>query len=148
MKALAFHLLLLQLLLLLLLLLGGGDKTGCVAAGLRGEIAQARGDLDTAINEFEAAVAIEDLANYVEPPAWAQPMRHYLGAALLDAGRPAEAEAVYRRDLRCNAENGWSLVGLYQSLAGQGKKAEAKEAYARYQSAWQHSDTALISSRM
>jgi Tfp pilus assembly protein PilF len=74
-------------------------------------------------------------------------MRHYLGAALLKAGQPDRAEKIYRRDLRWNAENGWSLYGLYQSLADQGKTAESDEVLKRYEQAWQHSDTALTQSR-
>ena len=76
----------------------------------------ASGDLPGAINAFRAGVAIEDQNNYTEPPDWAQPMRHYLGAALLLAGQAEQAEAVYRRDLRWNQNNGWSLVGLRQAL--------------------------------
>lgn len=115
--------------------------------GLEGEINEARGDLDGAITSYRLAVGIEDKGNYTEPPAWAQPTRHYLGAALLKAGKPEEAEKVYRRDLRWNTENGWSLYGLHQSLADQGKAQQAAETFARYQQAWMHSDTALTSSR-
>jgi Tfp pilus assembly protein PilF len=74
-------------------------------------------------------------------------MRHYLGAVLLKADHPGDAEKVYRRDLRWNAENGWSLYGLHQSLADQGKTKEAADAFARYEQAWLHSDTALTASR-
>ena len=74
-------------------------------------------------------------------------MRHYLGSALLKAGNPEEAEKTYRRDLRWNAENGWSLYGLHESLAAQGKTEQAAEAFARYEAAWKHSDTALTASR-
>lgn len=115
--------------------------------GLEGEIKEAKGDIDGAIASYLLAVALEDKGNYTEPPAWAQPMRHYLGAALLKAGNPEEAERVYRRDLRWNAENGWSLFGLHQSLADQGKAKQAAEMFARYEAAWKHSDTALTSSR-
>lgn len=38
------------------------------------------------------------------------------GAVLLQAGRAAEAEAVYREGLRRNPENGWSPFGLAQRL--------------------------------
>ena len=48
-------------------------------------------------------------------------------------GRPAEAEAVYRDDLKRNPDNGWSLFGLAQSLRAQGKTAEAAEVEARFQ---------------
>ncbi|MEE4280380.1 MAG: hypothetical protein V2I41_00445 [Pseudomonadales bacterium] len=115
--------------------------------GLEGEIHEAQGNLTEAIASYTAAVALEDKGNYTEPPAWAQPMRHYLGAALLKAGQPDRAEKIYRRDLRWNAENGWSLYGLYQSLADQGKSAESDEVLKRYEQAWQHSDTALTQSR-
>ena len=116
--------------------------------GLAGEIHQAKGDFDAAITAFEAGVAIEDQNNYTEPPDWAQPMRHYLGAALLEAGLAAEAEAVYRRDLRWNQNNGWSLFGLHQALDAQGKDREAQELYAEYESSWQNSDVVLARSRL
>ena len=74
-------------------------------------------------------------------------MRHNLGAGLLEAGRPAEAEAVYREDLRQYPENGRSLFGLAESLRAQGKAAEAAEAQQRFEAAWQHADVSLTSSR-
>ncbi len=116
--------------------------------GLNGEILQAEGDITGAIQAFEKGVALEDLNNYTEPPDWAQPMRHYLGAALLEAGRAVEAEAVYRRDLRWNQKNGWSLFGLQQALAMQGRTEEAEQALTMFQTAWAHSDITLTRSRM
>ena len=118
------------------------------AHGLAGEVKQARGDLDGAIVAFAAGVAIEDLNNYTEPPDWAQPMRHYLGAALVAAGRLQEAEAVYRRDLRWNQNNGWSLYGLQRALALQGKGNEADTVRARFELAWRNSDVTLVASRL
>ena len=117
------------------------------AHGLEGEIKEARGDFEGAMKSYLLAVRLEDNGNYTEPPAWAQPMRHYLGAVLLKAGNPEKAEEVYRRDLRWNAENGWSLYGLHESLAAQGKTEQAAAAFARYKVAWKNSDTALTSSR-
>jgi tetratricopeptide (TPR) repeat protein len=116
--------------------------------GLAGEILQAQGDYDAAIAAFTAGVAIEDENNYTEPPDWAQPMRHYLGAVLLEADRAAEAEDVYRRDLRWNQNNGWSLFGLYQALDMQGKEQEAQEVYAEYEASWKNSDVMLARSRL
>ncbi|MBV1879581.1 MAG: hypothetical protein KUG79_18205 [Pseudomonadales bacterium] len=124
------------------------DLLSIAAHGLAGEIAFVSDDLDNAIIAFKAAVAIEDQSNYTEPPAWAQPMRHYLGKALLAANKPGEAENIYRRDLRWNAENGWSLYGLYLSLKAQGKNTAAQATFTRYEKAWQHSDTALTASTM
>jgi tetratricopeptide (TPR) repeat protein len=116
--------------------------------GLQGEILQAEGRFDEAIAAFAEAVAIEDQNNYTEPPDWSQPVRHFLGAALVEAGQYEQAEAVYRRDLRWNQNNGWSLYGLYQSLDKQGKEAEAASVYQQYEQAWQHADVTLTRSRI
>ena len=114
--------------------------------GLEGELLMASGDLPGAIDAFLAGVVIEDQNNYTEPPDWAQPMRHYLGAALLRAGQAERAEAVYRRDLRWNQNNGWSLFGLRQALIAQDKEREAAEILEAWQKAWAFADVKLSSS--
>ena len=116
--------------------------------GLEGEFLMASGDLTGAIEAFRAGVAIEDQNNYTEPPDWAQPMRHYLGAALLLAGQAEQAESVYRRDLRWNQNNGWSLFGLGQALIAQDKKREAVEVLEAWQKAWAFADIELSSSHL
>ena len=113
------------------------------ALNLTGEIKQAEGDLVGAIAAFENAVELEDLNNYTEPPDWAQPARHYLGAALMSAGRYAEAEAVYRRDLKWNHNNGWSLFGLQQALNAQSRFIESRRVMNEYRKAWGYSDVEL-----
>ena len=118
------------------------------AFGLEGETLMAQGDLSAAIEAFRAGVAIEDQNNYTEPPDWAQPMRHYLGAALLKAGQPEAAEAVYRRDLRWNQNNGWSLFGLHQALAAQNKQTEASQVFNQWQIAWTAADVTLTVSHL
>jgi tetratricopeptide (TPR) repeat protein len=91
------------------------------------------------------AVALGDKLAYSEPDDWFYPVRHYQGAALLSARRPAEAEAVYREDLRRHPKNGWALFGLSQSLASQNKTAEANAAKAAYEDAWKNADIKLTS---
>ena len=118
------------------------------AFGLEGEVLMAQGDVQGAIRAFQAGVAIEDQNNYTEPPDWAQPMRHYLGAALLKAAQPAAAEAVYRRDLRWNQNNGWALFGLHQALVAQGKSSEAEQIYREWQTAWTYADVVLTASHL
>jgi tetratricopeptide (TPR) repeat protein len=117
------------------------------ALALEGEIKESQGDLDGAIANYEAAIEIEDTLAYTEPPDWAQPMRQYLGAALLDADRAENAEAVYRQDLIENRNNGWSLFGLWQSLEMQGKVTAAAAARADFEAAWEHADVELTRSR-
>ena len=114
--------------------------------GLSGEIHTAKGDFEKAIDAFREGVALEDHNNYTEPPDWAQPMRHYLGAVLMDAGRFDEAEAVYRRDLKWNHNNGWALFGLEQALSAQGKDTEAKQVKNEFIKAWGYSDVELTRS--
>ena len=118
------------------------------AFGLEGEVLMAQGDVQGAIRAFQTGVAIEDQNNYTEPPDWAQPMRHYLGAALLKAAQPAAAEAVYRRDLRWNQNNGWALFGLHQALVAQGKSSEAEQIYREWQTAWTYADVELTASHL
>ena len=104
------------------------------------ELARAAKDYDAAIAALNAAVTIEDTLPYDEPPAWHWPARQALGATLLAAGKPAEAEKAYRDELQRNPENGWSLYGLSQALKAQKKNAEAKEVADRYAKAWANAD--------
>ena len=113
---------------------------------LAAEIAAAVGDDEVAIAAFREAMAIEDELPYDEPPGWHLPVRHSLGAMLVGAGRPAEAEEVYREELRRNPENGWSLFGLSQALLAQGQDDEAAAVNARFGQAWAQADIVLSAS--
>lgn len=117
------------------------------AFGLQGELKQAQGDINGAISAFASAVAIEDGLGYTEPPDWPQQMRHFLGAALLDAGRASEAEREYRRDGELHPNNGWALFGLWQSLEAQGRTDEAAPVLRAYEQAWEDADVVLERSR-
>lgn len=114
---------------------------------LAGEIALARGRSAEGIAHLDRAVRLQDGLTYNEPPDWFFPVRHYLGAALLDAGLAREAEAVYWQDLAKNRENGYALLGLGQALAAQGRDAEAADLRARYARAFARADVQLGSSR-
>jgi tetratricopeptide (TPR) repeat protein len=129
---------------------GADGKTALSIAvhALSGEIATRRGDLEAGINHFREAAKIEDAGLYFEPPKWYYPIRHSLGAALVKAGRNAEAEKVYREDLRRFPENGWSLFGLAQALRAQRKNAEADAVEARFRRAWASTDVTLTASRL
>jgi tetratricopeptide (TPR) repeat protein len=118
------------------------------AYGLQGEFFSAKGEHLKAVHSFQKGVNLEDQNNYTEPPDWAQPMRHYLGAALLKLGEFQEAEKTYRRDLQWNQNNGWSLYGLYKSLELQGRKTESKEIYTQWNSAWEASDIKITASHL
>lgn len=127
----------------------GENQVALQIAGhaLAGEILLRREDARGAVEEFRAAVVLEDALPYTEPPSWYYPMRQSLGKALIAARRLSEAEQAYREDLERFPENGWSLFGLSQSLAAQGRKAEAQEALDRFNRAWAQSDVRLKGSR-
>ena len=115
---------------------------------LHGEIEEAKGNLDAAIVHYNVAIQYQDSLNYTEPPDWSQSMRLYLGAVLLEAGRAAEAEAVYRKDLIWNQQNGWTTFGLVQALEAQGKTQEAIVVERQFQSYFRNSDVEITRSRM
>ena len=123
----------------------GGDILGIAAAILEGEIHRNAEDLERSIRAFEAAVAQEDALMYDEPEPLPFAARHWLGAALLEAGRHADAEQVYRADLDDHPHNGWSLFGLKAALDAQGKSAPEIER--DLAASWARADTWLQASR-
>jgi pimeloyl-ACP methyl ester carboxylesterase len=79
---------------------------------------------------------------------WHQPPRQVLGALLLEAGRPVDAEQIYLEDLKRFRENGWSLFGLMRSLEAQHRTSDAAGVRRRFEKAWARADVTLTSSRM
>lgn len=116
-------------------------------AVLEGDLAARKGDYDRAVAFLDQGVRLEDGLAYFEPPDWGFPVRHVLGAVLLEAGRPGEAETVYWEDLRRNPENGWALFGLGQALRAQGKNEQAIVIEERFQRAWADADIKLAATR-
>jgi tetratricopeptide (TPR) repeat protein len=114
---------------------------------LRGETERRDGRLAEAIASFERAVTIEDSLIYDEPEPLDFSARDWLGAALIEANRPADAEGVYREALADHPHNGWALFGLAQTLAAQGRATDAAEVRAQFARAWPRADVWLRSSR-
>ncbi len=110
---------------------------------LAGELRLRDGEVNLALAHLERAVRLEDSLRYSEPPAWFTPPRHYLGTALLRAGRPLEAEVVYWQDLAKNRDNGFALYGLAQALEAQGRDDEASSVRRRFEKAWEAADVTL-----
>jgi tetratricopeptide (TPR) repeat protein len=107
-------------------------------AGGEVAVAMAKGVLAEAENRFSEAetwlgkaVQLEDQMVYDEPKDWLLPPRQYLGAVMLKAGKFGNAEAVFRKDLDFNPNNGWSLKGLEMALAAQHREKEWKAYAAR-----------------
>lgn len=124
-----------------------GQRLDIARHHLAGEIAFARGDRKQAEAELVAGIALQDSLPYAEPPPFYFPLRQAYGVVLLDAGRAADAEVVYREDLRRYPKNGWSLLGLSQSLAKQGQYGPAQYARKGFQNAWVRADVPIERSR-
>jgi tetratricopeptide (TPR) repeat protein len=117
-------------------------------ASVDGEIARKSGDLAGAVAHFRRAQEMERKLPYTEPAYWHRPVSHLLGAALLEAGRAAEAEHVYHDSLHHYRRDGWALAGLVKALEAQGKTAEAAKARAEFTEAWKRADVTLETSRL
>lgn len=113
---------------------------------LEGEILVREGKVDEGLAQLREAVKREDEMKYDEPPGWILPVRHSLGAVLVQAGRFGAAEDVYRQDLERLPENGWSLFGLARTLRLQNRAAEAAPIEARFKQTWRNADIELTSS--
>lgn len=121
------------------------DLLGILAGILEGEVERSEGRLDSAIAAFERAVALYDGLIYDEPEPLPFSPRHWLGAALLEAKRPVDAERVHRDDLKKHPHNGWSLFGLNAALTAQGRRSvEVEKDLA---ASWARSDIWLQASR-
>ena len=96
-----------------------------------------------AVPHWERAVVLQDALVYDEPPAWYYPVRESLGAALLRAGRAADAEGVFREGIARIPRNGRMLFGLMESLRSQGKSDAAELVRREFDAAWQKADVKL-----
>ncbi len=105
-------------------------------AMLEGELLFRDGQREEAFSVLRQGIAAEDALIYDEPPGWMLPVRHALGALLMSAGKYAQAEQVYREDQEIHTGNGWSLLGLQQALAAQGRTGEANAISPKLASAW------------
>ncbi len=109
-------------------------------------IGTAEGRTEDALHELGEAVRLEDALGYNEPADWFFPVRHLLGAELLRAARPTEAERVYRDDLQRHPGNGWALFGLAQALKAEGRSDESRATEAQFRQAWSHATIAITAS--
>ena len=114
---------------------------------VEGEILVAEGKIDSGIEQLRNAIQNEDALKYDEPPGWLIPVRHSLGAVLMKQQRFTEAEQVYRDDLARLPENGWSLLGLAESLRKQKKNAdEVAQTQAKFERIWAKADLTITTS--
>jgi tetratricopeptide (TPR) repeat protein len=111
------------------------DLLAIAGAMLDGELEYRKGNVEAAFGCLRRAIELDDGLPYDEPWGWMQPTRHAYGALLLEQGRVAEAEAVYRADLGFDGTlpracqhpgNLWSLHGYHECLVELGRTGEAQ----------------------
>ena len=130
-------------------LIGNNSVRTVLQVGLpmaEGELEYKKGERGRAFELLRTAVRRDDSLRYDEPWGWMMPVRHSLGALLLDDGRIEEAEAVYREDLRIHPNNGWALKGLSECLHRKGDHEEAAATDALFKQAWARSDIVIRAS--
>ncbi len=106
-----------------------------------GELEYRQGNYARAYALLREAVKRDDALRYDEPWGWMMPVRHSLGALLLEQGQIKDAEAVYREDLRLHPENGWALKGLSECLRRSGRDEDAEAVEDRFKIVWSRADT-------
>jgi tetratricopeptide (TPR) repeat protein len=118
-----------------------GDRLLTVASSVLA--ARLAPDPEQAIPIWRQAVKAQDELSYDEPPAFYYPVRESLGGALLRAGKPAEAEPVFRESLQQNPRDPRALFGLVEALKAQGKSEAADSVRRLFSESWKKPDIAL-----
>ena len=98
--------------------------------------AAAEGDLESAVEAMEEAVALQDMLPYTEPAFWYYPSRQTLGAMVLRAGDAHRAEQLFMQALTEVPANGWAMAGLAEAYSAKGDKTAAKYAKALLKRSW------------
>ncbi|MFC0514294.1 tetratricopeptide repeat protein [Mucilaginibacter angelicae] len=119
------------------------ESAGVARLILQGCIAAAEKKHNAAINILQKAVTAEDNLIYNEPRDWPLPARHYLGNALLKAGRYNEAIAVLNKDLVINPNNGWALTGLQLAYQNTSNTIALNKVKQQLKTAWKIKDIAI-----
>lgn len=110
---------------------------------LEAKLAQAQGQIPTAIDYFNRAIVEQDKLHYDEPPNWLFSVRESLGGQLLKEKKFGAAEQVFREDLKRHPRSGRSLYGLKESLLGQSKTTDYYWINQAFEKAWMYSDIDL-----
>ncbi|VVN67152.1 hypothetical protein [Pseudomonas fluorescens] len=131
------------------------DILAVAGAMLSGEIEYRKGNYDSAFAHLRQALSLDDNLPYDEPWGWMQPVRHALGALLLEQGRVEEALQAYRADLGLDhtlsraswhMDNVWSLHGYVECLKQLGRDEEAAAAQTRLDLAMARADVPIMAS--
>jgi hypothetical protein len=110
---------------------------------LDGRIAAAEGNTSEAVERYRAAVCAQDTLTPDEPPTWHYPVRETPWRGAAGRRKAADAERVFRDDLKYNPRNGRSLFGLWKAIEAQGRKTDAARAASEFRRVWAVADSTL-----
>ena len=110
---------------------------------LEARIARLRRDGAGALAALRHAVEAEDAMAYNEPRDWYLFARESLGGELLLQQKYADAEAVFREELRRRPASGRALFGLHEALLGQNRKYAAGLVKVELDRAWARAEQKL-----
>ena len=109
----------------------------------KGELEYRKENYDEAFDLLRRAVEKDDALRYDEPWGWMMPIRHSLGALLVEQGRYDEAKAVFLADLELHPDNGWALKGLATCYHKTGLHQDAMITERLYSESWSRSDITI-----
>jgi tetratricopeptide (TPR) repeat protein len=109
----------------------------------KGELEYRKGNYEEAFSLLRKAVQKDDELRYDEPWGWMMPIRHSLGALLLEQGHHEEAIEVFSKDLEIHPHNGWALKGLASCYHSTGQHQKAMLTENLFDESWSRSDIQL-----
>lgn len=109
----------------------------------RGELEYRKGNYDLAFDLLRQAVQKDDELRYDEPWGWMMPIRHSLGALLLEQKQYEEAIDVFNADLQLHPYNGWALKGLATCYHITGQHQQAMMTEQLFADSWSRSDITI-----
>ena len=121
----------------------GGSSSGLLPLQLEALAAGARADSEAMLESLHAAAEVEAGLPAYGPPSYL-PTHELLGAALLEAGRSAEAVTAYEAALSRRPNRSDALLGLARARAAAGDAAGSADAYRQLAENWSGADPDLV----
>jgi tetratricopeptide (TPR) repeat protein len=110
---------------------------------LRGSLLAAEKKTEEAKAVFATAAKEEKALGYREPPNYVRPVGETEGAAMLAAGKWADAKGAFEAALVARPHSGFALYGIALALEKSGDRVAAVKTYTDFLGAWKEADSAL-----
>jgi tetratricopeptide (TPR) repeat protein len=110
---------------------------------LRASLLATQGNVAEAEKLFSSARREEKELGYHEPPFYIRPVGESEGAALMTAGKWADAKAAFQQALVDRPNSGFALYGLAQATEKAGDAGAAATAYKQFLTEWKTADPGL-----